>query len=800
MPLCSRLACLALLACLAVAGAAGVDDLTWGFEDPDSPLNEQWTISPLDGSAQNVRVTDEKAQSGTRSLKVYGTLPAGFGCTYLPWQDWKGYTRLSFDLWVPASAAQLGDAFDCWIYLKDRSYYWYQTPLLKDPRTLKRTVKLRGDSWQHFELDISPTSTIWQPGGHKHLWDLNALHRPREFGLRFFGRKPWEGVVYLDNVTLNGRQTPLGKLVADKPAANRPLTIQASASSVPTYEKFELTFPLDAQYENPFDPEIVDVEGHFVAPSGAEITVPGFCYQEYERGQTPEGYERLTPVGKPCWKVRFAAKEAGEYRYWVTITDARGKATSTPAKFTATAPVKPQGYVRVSTKDPQYFEFENGDWYWPIGINMRDGGDDATNQKGTYDFDLYFKRFHEEGLNFVRTWMCAWWGGIEWSDQYHSRFDGVGRYNLYNAWRLDYCVNLARQYDLYLEITFNSHGQVRRDKFDEEWTYSPWNTRNGGYVASPAQFFTSPDVKRDFRNRYRYIVARWGYSRNVMSWDLWNEVDLVENYDTQAVAAWHQEMAKYLKATDPWKHIIQTHICLFWSFGNELWTLPEMEVVQSDAYWDNKKDGRSDMGMLQSYSGKVNPGNNFEALFKKPFVFIEYGPKTAEMRGLKPGDWRNRFRVGLWTSAVMPTAASSMFWYPQEWEQYKLYRYQKPLQKLFAGYDRRGQYLRLRNVFVEGADALRATGMASDRLAFFYVHDPAAVGPEDRSEIKDVKTGAAVSVLGMSAGTWKVDFVDTVTGDVTSSIETQVEAQTLKMRFELPAVADDLLVRAERKE
>ena len=52
----------------------------------------------------------------------------------------------------------------------------------------------------------------------------------------------------------------------------------------------------------------------------------------------------------------------------------------------------------------------------------------------------------------------------------------------------------------------------------------------------------------------------------------------------------------------------------------------------------------------------------------------------------------------------------------------------------------------------------------------------------------------------MSAGTWKVDFVDTVTGDVTSSTETQVEAQTLKMRFELPAVADDLLVRAERKE
>jgi hypothetical protein len=105
--------------------------------------------------------------------------------------------------------------------------------------------------------------------------------------------------------------------------------------------------------------------------------------------------------------------------------------------LTATAPLQPRGYVRVSQKDPLYYEFENGDWYWPIGINMRDGGDDASKQKGTYDFDHYFQRFEEEGLNFVRTWMCAWWGGIEWSDEYHSRFDGVGRYNQYNAWRLD---------------------------------------------------------------------------------------------------------------------------------------------------------------------------------------------------------------------------------------------------------------------------------------------------------------------------------------------------------------------------
>jgi hypothetical protein len=790
-----------LLVVLAVIAAGSValakQPYIMGFEDPASPLNDKWTVSPLEGPDQNVRITNERAQAGQNALKIYGLLPGGFGATYYPWQDWQGYTRLSFDLWTPQSAAALGQSFDCWVYLKDRSYYWYQTPLFKDPGTLKRKIRLpRYGGWTHFDLDISAGSTIWQPGGHKRSWD-NATHNPREFGIRFFGKEKWEGVVYLDNVTLSGDDPMLGVPTATS-STLRGLSVSASAQSVPVYEKLELTFPVDAQYTNPFDPEVVNVEGHFVGPSGAEMKVPGFWYQPYERSQTEEGFEQLIPVGRPCWKVRFAPKEAGQWKYYVTLTDARGTAQSAPMSLTATAPLQPRGYVRVSQKDPLYYEFENGDWYWPIGINMRDGGDDASKQKGTYDFDHYFKRFEDEGLNFVRTWMCAWWGGIEWSDEYHSRFDGVGRYNQYNAWRLDYCVDLARKHNLYLEITLNSHGQVRRDKFDEEWSYSPWNTRNGGYVASPAQFFTSADVKRDFRNRYRYIVARWGYSRNVMAFDLWNEVDLVEGYDPNEVAAWHKEMAAYLKAIDPWKHLVVTHICLFWSFGSELWQLPEIECVQSDAYWDNKKDGRLDMGMLQSFQGKVSRERNNEPLFNKPFVFIEYGPQTAAIPKLSTDDWRSRFRTGLWTSAVLPTAAQGMFWYQQEWDKYKLYRYQRAIQKLFAGYDRRGQYLRLREPYINGAAELRSVGMANNREGFFYVHNPERMGLEDRAKVTTPSTGATITVPDMTPGAWDVEYVDTLTGDVSGKVSGTVEEGRWWLKVDLPPVVDDVLLHAKR--
>ena len=796
-----------------VSPSAALEPIVFDFERPDSPLNEVWTKYDPDSPTQNVRISDEKAKGGDRSLKVYGRVPEDFGVTYHPWRDWTGYAKLSFDLWIPSNVRQEEDAFDCWVYLKDSSYYWFETPIYADPVTLKRKVEPARGAWAHFELDISPESTIWRPGGHKRSWDY-ALRNPREFGIRFFGKEPWQGAVYIDNITLSGEALPLGKR-GDSSARPRPhaagwLQPTPNALSVPVYEKFELTFELDQQYSNPFDPEVVDIQGHFVSPSGKHIKLPGFYYQDHERSLTEEGFEKLIPVGAPCWKVRFAPKETGTHNYWVTVDDAAGHLESQAATFRATAPLKPQGYVRVSRNDPLYFEFENGDWFYPIGINMRDGGDDAAKQKGTYDFDHFFKRFHEEGINFVRTWMCAWWGGIEWSDEYHSRFHDAGRYNMYNAWRLDYCVDLARLYDIFLEITLNSHGQVRRDKYDEEWTYSPWNVRNGGHVASPAMFFSSDRVKNEFRNRYRYILARWGYSRNVMAWDLWNEVDLVEGYDTSLVPAWHREMAAYLRSIDPWKHIVVTHICLFFmDFGDEMWQLPEIEFIQSDAYWDqnHKKHGdfRIDMGMYASYLGKVNVKADYEPRFNKPFLFIEYGPQTASLPRPAP-EWRQRFRIGLWTSAVLPNAAPAVFWYHKEWEEYKLFRYQKAVQKLFAEYDRRGKDFRMRTsdhkartIFLTNAGTLKAIGMINDSEGFFYIHDPKNFGPEDRAEIEKRTQGAQMATYRVNPGMYDIEFIDTLTGDVTGKTEAEVPERPNMLRFDLPPIADDLLIRITRR-
>ncbi len=521
-----------------------VAQVTISIDFDDDLAMRDWAASPIDKGTQSIGVSTERSTTGRHSLRISGRLPGSIGAKFTPWRNWEGCQRLEFDIWIPK---QVPADVDLQVYIKDRYYWWYETHPYRDIRTGKQTGLRKPGSWSHISLDISEDSAIWRPGGHEKSWDY-VLYKPREFGFRFFSSKPWQGDIYIDNLRLSGDEMPLGAFDrGDEPQPTYELKLEANAEQVPCYEKFELTFVTDRRYTNPYDPEVVDVQGHFLAPDGQQIAVPGFFYQGYRRQQTAEGFERLIPVGGPQWKVRFAPKQVGRYRYYVTLRDALGELRSREAAFEATASLDTRGYLRVSRTDPRYFEFENGEFFFPMGINMRDGGDQAEAQKGTYDFDYFFQRFEEEGITFVRTWMAAWWGGIEWSDRYHSRFDGLGRYCDYNAWRLDYCVELAAKHNLFLELTLNSHGQLRRDKFDQEWQYNPLSVQNGGFLPSPAMFFTSEKAKEYCRKRYRYIVARWGYSQHIMAWDLWNEIDLAEAYDPAQVAAWHQEMARYLR-------------------------------------------------------------------------------------------------------------------------------------------------------------------------------------------------------------------------------------------------------------
>ena len=91
-----------------------------------------------------------------------------------------------------------------------------------------------------------------------------------------------------------------------QPTINR---IWQFMDSVGLYNKFEISLRMDAEYENPFDPDQIDVMATFTAPSGKEWKVPGF-FNQFFRGM---------------FSVRFSPDELGNWTYVVRIKDKNGE-------------------------------------------------------------------------------------------------------------------------------------------------------------------------------------------------------------------------------------------------------------------------------------------------------------------------------------------------------------------------------------------------------------------------------------------------------------------------------------------
>ncbi len=85
---------------------------------------------------------------------------------------------------------------------------------------------------------------------------------------------------------LRERETQLAAC-ATPLASRRPLALRAAAplkQPVAVYEKIELRLDLEATYDNPFDPEQLEVTAEFTAPDGRRVAIPGFFYREFEPG------------------------------------------------------------------------------------------------------------------------------------------------------------------------------------------------------------------------------------------------------------------------------------------------------------------------------------------------------------------------------------------------------------------------------------------------------------------------------------------------------------------------------------
>lgn len=425
------------------------------------------------------------------------------------------------------------------------------------------------------------------------------------------------------------------------PVIAETLILTPPSAGIAQYGRVELPLATDITVDNPYDPTQLDLRVHFTAPDGTISTVPAFWMQDFDPATQQ-------PTGAPGWRVRFTPAMPGE---WFAQAEWLGHNQRSAQISFPVAPSANPGFVRIHPANPRYFAFENGAPYLPIGLNLGWGGEDVLG-----DYTRWFDQLSANGGNIARLWMASWSFGIEWNDT------GLGDYTnrMKQAWLLDQVFQLAEERGIYLMLTLNNHGAFSTS-VNAEWADNPYNKANGGPLKTPIDFVTDSTAKSFFKQRLRYIAARWAASPNLFAWEWWNEVNWTGIGD-ETLGPWLQEMTPVLQTYDPYDHL-RTNSLANGAF-TQLWALPELDFSQQHDYsgGDLKRTLERDLVRI----AQTAPN--------KPVLMGELGYSAGAQETLDA----MHLHIGLWAAPFLGYAGGSMYWWwdtfvdPQnQWPQYK---------------------------------------------------------------------------------------------------------------------------------
>ncbi|MFA6355887.1 MAG: DUF5060 domain-containing protein [Candidatus Omnitrophota bacterium] len=571
--------------------------------------------------------------------------------------------------------------------------------------------------------------------------------------------------VYFDDIriertprlTSEQKIIPLADYTEPKVTAVKPVS-----DKVEQYERFETDVAFEGTYQYPYNPENIDLTAYFKSPDGKKYVMPGFLYSGKVDGVN---------ISDAVWKVRFTPVTAGKWEYYVTVKNPKGTAKSETMSFECMAPSAPKrGFARISKKDPLFFEFDNGEYHYPLGQNV-------AWAPSVDMFEHYFSKMHDNMYNWTRVWMSSWQCAIEWLDvgEYH----GLNNYNLKNAKLLDDITELTKKYGLYYQLVLNQHGQLST-KVDPEWLNNPYNRKNGGPCEKPGDFLTNPEAKRLYKMRLRYIIARWGYSPNILAWEPWNELTLMDNYDAALDIPWQKEMAQYMNSVDPYRHMITTSY--FGNFPKDIWKQPEISYGQIHMYTPEIVTTLDGLYMIMKD-------------YKKAYFVGEYG--GSNLSGIDIQDPNATVHHnGIWAAYMTPSSGDAMPW---QWDDYieprNLYFHWNSLAKFNDGEDRRGQCYRYSRGTMEFDDGtiLMAQGILNNKKALVWVYDLYRT-KFNQGEVKplDIK-GAVLTIAGMDKGGYNVEFWDTYKGAVTGTAQASSDGK--KLEIPLPEITKDFALK-----
>ena len=528
-----------------------------------------------------------------------------------------------------------------------------------------------------------------------------------------------------------------------------------NTATVKKYEKFEALLALDnVGIENPYDPADIDVYADFTAPSGKEMRVNAF-------------YDNFNNVNQ--WKLRFSPNETGEYKYRVFVRDAGGTGESAAGSFKA-VDSKHHGWIRPSEKNPHYFTYDDGTTFYGIGAYSPWGN---TMQR----FDTYASH----NANLLALWDINFGGFV---DSHGVIEEQNGRYNQEKLGMLDSLMAILEQRNIKLMLAIWPHDLLSASVWSAKWNLNPYSQ----FV--DAEHFYGDSLAWEYQKmKYRYLVARYGYSRSMGIWELVNEMNGTDGWEKghhQEAYDWVAKCDKYFRENDPYQHPMTASFSGgFTEYREELYKLTEIPNIHMYPAqgWPKKYPADTMRSAMYNYAWA---SRRFWDAFDKPAIFGEAGANLSYFQP-QTKEYHTSYHNQIWAAFTNGLAATPVWWdFPvlnaDDWNQLK------NLSHFVLDIDLANRPFKPADASADGSDIFV---MSAGNNAFGWA----------RSFTKNDISGTTLNVRGLDGNaSCKVEWYDSWSGKIIENTTVPIQNGMLVMKVpKLKEVHPDISFKINQK-
>jgi hypothetical protein len=357
--------------------------------------------------------------------------------------------------------------------------------------------------------------------------------------------------------------------------------------------------------------------------------------------------------------VRFSPTETGTWRYVVKVTDSQGTARSKTGTFSAENSPH-HGFIRIAPNQ-RHLRYDDGTSFYGVGMWYNDSYEQFNEGRISEDGLDNLKR---RGANFISFFPSP----------LETMGTGLERYDQNHCGRLDQLFEWCEERDIHISWNIWFHSYLSQ----AVWGGGNARYRNNPYrlVSEAVDFFGNKEAWKYQKKLYRYIIARWGYSRALFLWFVVDEINGTEGWQDgdQAVAEQLcRKVDEYFNRYDPYDRPTtgtqSGGINQWWPGGYEIFDIASREIYEAQGHPMPKsgKIGRNDESPLQfSYRNYAIQTQNLWKGFHKPAIIGECGWDHTYYEPGMPG-YLAMYHNALWVSLANGLCATPFWWSYSTW-------------------------------------------------------------------------------------------------------------------------------------